>query len=87
MFPPRCVGCVPMVFGQTGGAISIREGPADIEDRAIPGHWEGDLIGGTHNSHIAILVERHSRFTALVKVRSKDTVTWDSQGVPNFAAR
>ena len=39
----------------------------------MPGHWEGDLIGGTKNSHIATLVERHSRFTALVKVLSKDT--------------
>src|SRR5260370_29473661 len=60
--------------GQIVDAISIRERPAEIEDRAIPGHWEGDLIGGTKNSHIATLVERHSRFTALVKVRSKDTV-------------
>src|ERR1700693_571384 len=59
--------------GQIIDAISIRERPAEIEDRAIPGHWEGDLIGGTRNSHIATLVERHSRFTALVKVRSKDT--------------
>jgi IS30 family transposase len=59
--------------GQIADAISIRERPAEIEDRAIPGHWEGDLIGGTKNSHIATLVERHSRFTALVKVRSKDT--------------
>ena len=59
--------------GQIVDAISIRERPAEIEDRAIPGHWEGDLIGGTKNSHIATLVERHSRFTALVKVRSKDT--------------
>jgi IS30 family transposase len=59
--------------GQIVNAISIRERPAEIADRAIPGHWEGDLIGGTKNSHIATLVERHSRFTALVKVRSKDT--------------
>src|SRR6202171_2107178 len=61
--------------GQIVDAISIRERPAEIEDRAIPGHWEGDLIGGTKNSHIATLVERHLRFTALVKVPSKDTAT------------
>jgi IS30 family transposase len=61
--------------GQIVDAISIRERPAEIEDRAIPGHWEGDLIGGTKNSHIATLVERHSRFTMLIKVASKDTAT------------
>jgi IS30 family transposase len=44
-----------------------------FEDRAIPGHWEGDLLGGTSNSHIATLVERHSRFAMLIKVPSKDT--------------
>jgi IS30 family transposase len=59
--------------GQIVDAISIRERPAEIEDRAIPGHWEGDLLRGTHNSHIATLVERHSRFTMLVKVSGKDT--------------
>jgi IS30 family transposase len=59
--------------GQIVDAISIRQRPAEIEDRAIPGHWEGDLIGGTKNSPIATLVEPHSCFTTLVKVRSTDT--------------
>jgi IS30 family transposase len=61
--------------GQIVDGVSIRERPADIEDRAIPGHWEGDLITGSKNTHIATLVERRSRFTMLVKVRGKDTVS------------
>lgn len=59
--------------GQIIDAISIRQRPADIEDRAVPGHWEGDLISGSRNSHVATLVERHSRFVMLVHVKGKDS--------------
>jgi IS30 family transposase len=58
--------------GQIVDAISIRERPAEIEDRAVPGYWEGDLLSGSRNSHMVTLVERHSRFTTLTKVPSKD---------------
>jgi IS30 family transposase len=61
--------------GQIPDAVSIRDRPAEIEDRAVPGHWEGDLISGTRNSHIVALVERQSRYTALVKVANKETAT------------
>jgi IS30 family transposase len=60
-------------LGQSKDAISIRERPAAVEDRAIPGHWEGDLIAGSRNSYIATLVERHSRYVLLIKVANKDT--------------
>ena len=48
---------------------------ASVEDRAVPGHWEGDLLAGSNNSHIVTLVERHSRYVMLAKVASKDTAT------------
>lgn len=59
--------------GQIVDAVSIRERPAEVDDRAIPGHWEGDLLSGGNNTHIATLVERHSRYVLLVQVKGKDT--------------
>ncbi len=61
--------------GQIIDAVPIAARPASVEDRAVPGHWEGDLLAGVKNTHIATLVERQSRFVQLIKVRGKDTQT------------
>ena len=61
--------------GKICDAVSIRERPAQAEDRAVPGHWEGDLLQGRGHTRIATLVERQSRFVILVKLQSADTRT------------
>jgi IS30 family transposase len=61
--------------GRICNTISISERPPSAEDRAVPGHWEGDLIFGTHNSQIVTLVERKTRYLMMAKVRGKDTQT------------
>ena len=62
-------------LGKITNTVSIRERPAEAEDRAVPGHWEGDLLFGSNNSQIATLVERHTRYVMLARVEGKDSET------------
>jgi IS30 family transposase len=71
----RPQGAAPRRGGRIVDAVSIADRPAAAADRAIPGHWEGDLLSGAGNSHIATLVERRSRYVLLVRVRGKDTAS------------
>ena len=61
--------------GRISDTVSIRQRPAEVEDRAVPGHWEGDLLFGSNNSQIATLVERHSRYVMIARTKGKDTET------------
>ena len=61
--------------GHMKDAVSIRQRPAAVEDRAVPGHWEGDLLSGPNNTYIATLVERQTRYVMLARVAGKDTRT------------
>lgn len=72
---PRRIATHEDLRGRIPEAVPISLRPAEAQDRAVPGHWEGDLLSGSKNSHIVTLVERHSRFTTLIKVADKETAT------------
>ena len=61
--------------GQIKDIVSIGEHPASVEDRAVPGHWQGDLISGSQNSYIATLVDCQTRYSMLIKMADKETQT------------
>jgi len=73
------------IHGQIADAVSIRERPASIEDRAVPGHWEGDLVFGGPNSRIATLVERQTRYVMLVKLDRRDSMSVVAALIKNAA--
>jgi IS30 family transposase len=70
----RSLGRGPRWYG-IPGAVSIHHRPTEVDDRTTAGHWEGDLITGCRDSHVATLVERHSRFVVLAQIKNKHTDT------------